>query len=128
MSKGHDREDRTGTGTRSVFGYQTRFDLREGFPICTTKKVFWKGVVHELLWFLKGSTNIKYLQDNGVHIWDEWADEDGDLGPVYGAQWRDWAFLELDPDNGTDRYQWKHIDQIAQVIKSIKEDPFSRRS
>lgn len=110
------RPDRTGTGTWSVFGRQMRFDLSEGFPLVTTKKVFLKGIIHELLWFLSGSTNVRYLQDNGVHIWDEWADEHGELGPVYGSQWRSWP----DVDGGT-------IDQIGAVLKSIRENPDSRR-
>ena len=115
LENGTDKEDRTGTGTRSVFGYQMRFDLQKGFPLMTTKKVYWKGVAHELLWFLKGDTNIKYLNDNDVHIWDEWADENGDLGNVYGHQWRSWEGRE-----GT-------IDQISEVIEQIKENPYSRR-
>ena len=110
------RPDRTGTGTWSVFGRQMRFDLSEGFPLVTTKKVFLKGIIHELLWFLSGSTNIRYLQDHGVHIWDEWADEHGELGPVYGSQWRSWP----DADGGT-------IDQIAALLVSIRENPDSRR-
>ncbi|MDR0579171.1 MAG: thymidylate synthase [Campylobacteraceae bacterium] len=110
------KEDRTGTGTYSVFGYQMRFDLNEGFPLITTKKCHLKSIIHELLWFLKGDTNIKYLKDNGVKIWDEWADEDGDLGPVYGAQWRSWR-------GAND----KTIDQIKDVIARIKSDPSSRR-
>lgn len=110
------KDDRTGTGTRSIFGCQLRFDLNEGFPLVTTKKVFLKGVIHELLWFLAGDTNIKYLQDNGVHIWDEWATENGDLGPVYGKQWRSWAA----PDG-------RVIDQIAEAVRVIKEKPRSRR-
>ena len=110
------KEDRTGTGTKSVFGYQMRFNLREGFPVITTKKLHLRSIIHELLWFLKGDTNIKYLKDNGVRIWDEWADEDGNLGPVYGSQWRSWPT----PDGG-------HIDQISQVIDSIKNNPDSRR-
>jgi len=110
------RPDRTGTGTWSVFGRQMRFDLSEGFPLVTTKKVFLKGIIHELLWFLSGSTNVRYLQDHGVHIWDEWADEHGELGPVYGSQWRSWP----DVDGGT-------IDQIGAVLKSIRENPDSRR-
>lgn len=116
LEHGHKKEDRTGTGTISVFGYQMRFDLEEGFPLLTTKKVHLKSIIHELLWFLQGSTNIKYLKDNGVSIWDEWADENGNLGPVYGYQWRNWP----KPD-GT------HIDQIAQVVNSIKKNPDSRR-
>ena len=115
LDNGVDREDRTGTGTRSIFGHQLRFNLQEGFPLMTTKKVYWKGVAYELLWFLKGDTNIKYLNDNDVHIWDEWADENGDLGNVYGHQWRSWEGRE-----GT-------IDQISEVIEQIKENPYSRR-
>ena len=110
------KEDRTGTGTLSVFGYQMRFDLRQGFPVLTTKKLHLKSIIHELLWFLQGSTNIQYLTDNGVRIWDEWADENGDLGPVYGSQWRSWP----KPDGG-------HIDQIGQLISQIKSNPDSRR-
>jgi len=116
LEHGHKKEDRTGTGTLSVFGYQMRFDLAEGFPLLTTKKVHLKSIIHELLWFLQGSTNIKYLKDNGVSIWDEWADEQGNLGPVYGYQWRNWP----KPD-GT------HIDQISQVVNMIKKTPDSRR-
>lgn len=116
IEHGHKKEDRTGTGTYSVFGYQMRFNLEEGFPLLTTKKVHLKSIIHELLWFLQGSTNIKYLKDNGVSIWDEWADEHGNLGPVYGYQWRNWP----KPD-GT------HIDQIAQVVEAIKKNPDSRR-
>ncbi len=110
------REDRTGTGTLGVFGYQMRFDLAAGFPLLTTKKLHLKSIVHELLWFLKGSTNIAYLKENGVSIWDEWADANGDLGPVYGKQWRSWAA----PDGQT-------IDQIANVVEAIKRNPYSRR-
>jgi len=110
------KEDRTGTGTLSVFGYQMRFDLAQGFPALTTKKLHLKSIIHELLWFLQGSTNIQYLTDNGVRIWDEWADENGDLGPVYGSQWRSWP----KPDGG-------HIDQISQLISQIKSNPDSRR-
>ncbi len=108
--------DRTGTGTKSVFGYQSRFDLSEGFPLVTTKKCHLRSIIHELLWFLQGDTNIRYLKENGVRIWDEWADENGDLGPVYGSQWRSWPT----PDG-------KHIDQIAQIIDQIKNTPDSRR-
>ncbi len=113
---GHRKEDRTGTGTVSVFGYQMRFDLSEGFPMVTTKKLHLKSIIHELLWFLKGETNIAYLKEHGVRIWDEWATEDGDLGPVYGKQWRSWAT----PDG-------RSIDQISEVIAQIKAKPDSRR-
>ncbi|WP_180574457.1 thymidylate synthase [Agrobacterium vitis] len=116
MENGSDRGDRTGTGTRSVFGYQMRFDLAQGFPALTTKKLHLRSIIHELLWFLKGDTNIAYLKENGVSIWDEWADENGDLGPVYGAQWRSWP----KPGGG-------HIDQIANLVESIKTSPNSRR-
>ena len=110
------KSDRTGTGTYSVFGHQMRFDLSEGFPLVTTKKMFLKGIIHELLWFLSGSTNIKYLTDHNVHIWDEWADEHGELGPVYGSQWRSWP----GPDGAT-------IDQISRVVHDIRHNPDSRR-
>ena len=113
IDKGVQKEDRTGTGTISVFGYQMRFDLQEGFPVMTTKKLHLRSIIHELLWFLQGDTNIKYLNDNKVSIWNEWADEKGDLGPVYGAQWRNWN------NDG--------IDQISEVIKLIKTNPNSRR-
>lgn len=116
LEHGHKKEDRTGTGTLSVFGYQMRFNLAEGFPLLTTKKVHLKSIIHELLWFLQGSTNIAYLKEYGVTIWDEWADEHGNLGPVYGYQWRNWP----KPD-GT------HIDQITQVVEAIKKNPDSRR-
>ncbi len=116
LAQGNAKTDRTGTGTTSVFGYQMRFDLNAGFPLLTTKKVHLKSIIHELLWFLQGSTNIAYLKENGVRIWDEWADENGNLGPVYGYQWRNWP----KPD-GT------HIDQITQVINAIKKTPDSRR-
>ncbi|RMG75544.1 MAG: thymidylate synthase [Bacteroidetes bacterium] len=116
MDHGVDRGDRTGTGTRSIFGHQMRFDLADGFPLVTTKKVHLKSVIHELLWFLKGDSNVKYLQDHGVRIWNEWADEAGDLGPVYGVQWRSWGTA----DGGT-------IDQIQEVIRQIRETPESRR-
>ncbi|PVV27448.1 MAG: thymidylate synthase, partial [gamma proteobacterium symbiont of Ctena orbiculata] len=114
--QGVDKEDRTGTGTRSVFGYQMRFDLDDGFPLLTTKRLHLRSIIHELLWFLKGDTNVRYLQENGVSIWDEWADEDGDLGPVYGYQWRSWPA----PEGG-------HIDQISQLIEHIRTNPDSRR-
>ena len=113
LENGTIKQDRTGTGTKSVFGYQMRFDLSEGFPMVTTKKLHLKSIVYELLWFLKGDTNIKYLQENGVRIWNEWADEKGDLGPVYGYQWRNW--------NGDE------IDQISEIIETIKTNPDSRR-
>lgn len=116
LEKGVEKGDRTGTGTRSVFGYQMRFDLGRGFPLLTTKKLHLKSIIHELLWFLKGETNIKYLKKHGVRIWDEWADEKGELGPVYGFQWRFWQ----DPDGGV-------VDQISQVIDQIKNNPDSRR-
>jgi len=116
LDKGVRKEDRTGTGTLSVFGYQMRFDLGAGFPALTTKKVHLRSIIHELLWFLKGDTNIGYLRDNGVSIWDEWADENGDLGPVYGYQWRSWPAA-----NG------EHIDQISQVLDQIRNNPDSRR-
>lgn len=116
LRSGVRKEDRTGTGTISVFGYQMRFNLEEGFPLVTTKKVHLKSVIHELLWFLKGDTNIAYLKENGVSIWDEWADENGDLGPVYGYQWRSWAC----PDG-------RVVDQIAQVQEMIRRNPDSRR-
>ena len=116
LENGSDRGDRTGTGTRSVFGHQMRFDLADGFPVITTKRLHLRSIIHELLWFLKGDTNIRYLKENGVSIWDEWADENGDLGPVYGAQWRSW------PD-----YDGGHIDQMAKLVESIKTNPNSRR-
>lgn len=116
LANGVEKSDRTGTGTKSVFGYQMRFDLSEGFPLLTTKKVHLKSIIHELLWFLKGDTNVRYLQENGVRIWNEWADENGDLGHIYGYQWRSW------PD-----YQGGHIDQISQAIDQIKNTPDSRR-
>lgn len=114
--QGLDRKDRTGTGTRSLFGHQLRYDLKEGFPLVTTKKVHLKSVIYELLWFLKGDTNVKYLQDNGVRIWNEWADENGELGRVYGAQWRSWQAAD-----------GRTIDQIVNVVNSIKNNPTSRR-
>ena len=113
LDSGNEKNDRTGTGTKSVFGYQMRFDLSEGFPMVTTKKLHLKSIVHELLWFLNGDTNIKYLQDNGVRIWNEWADENGNLGPVYGHQWRNWNSEE--------------IDQISDIIETLKTNPDSRR-
>lgn len=112
---GVEKSDRTGTGTRSVFGYQMRFNLQEGFPLVTTKKLHLRSIIHELLWFLQGDSNIKYLKDNGVSIWDEWADENGELGPVYGVQWRNWTGRE------------QNVDQITELIKTIKTNPDSRR-
>jgi len=116
LNNGTQKHDRTGTGTISVFGYQMRFNLEDGFPMVTTKKLHLRSIIHELIWFLKGETNIKYLKENGVSIWDEWADENGELGPVYGSQWRSWPT----PDG-------RHIDQISQVINQIKNTPDSRR-
>ena len=116
LDKGVTKEDRTGTGTISVFGYQMRFDLNEGFPALTTKKLHLRSIIHELLWFLKGETNIQYLKDNNVSIWDEWADENGNLGPVYGSQWRSWPTAD-----------GRHIDQIRQVVEQLKNNPDSRR-
>lgn len=117
LDHGTDRSDRTGTGTRGVFGYQMRFDLSQGFPVTTTKKLHLKSIIHELLWFLAGDTNIKYLNDHGVSIWDEWADENGDLGPVYGKQWRSW------PGN----HDGKPIDQIRNLLSELERNPYSRR-
>lgn len=116
LDNGVDKSDRTGTGTRSVFGYQMRFNLADGFPLLTTKKVHLKSIIHELLWFLKGDTNVRYLQENGVRIWNEWADENGDLGHIYGYQWRSW------PD-----YRGGNIDQIKEAVETIKNNPDSRR-
>src|SRR5574344_1660134 len=116
LDEGVDKGDRTGTGTKSIFGYQMRFDLQKGFPILTTKKLHTKSIIHELLWFLKGETNIKYLKDHGVSIWNEWADPDGNLGPVYGYQWRSWPTAD-----------GRHVDQISKVIEQIKNTPDSRR-
>ena len=116
LERGTDKSDRTGTGTRSIFGYQMRFDLSEGFPLVTTKKLHLKSIIYELLWFIRGETNVRWLQDRGVTIWDEWADENGDLGPVYGSQWRSWPA----PDG-------RHIDQLQNVIDQIRAKPDSRR-
>jgi len=116
LDNGVRKEDRTGTGTLSVFGHQMRFDLSEGFPAITTKKLHLRSIIHELLWFLQGDTNIRYLKDNGVRIWDEWANEDGELGPVYGSQWRSWPATD-----------GRHIDQISQVVDQIRNNPDSRR-
>lgn len=116
LDNGVVKTDRTGTGTKSIFGHQMRFNLEEGFPLLTTKKLHLKSIIYELLWFLRGDTNVRYLQENGVRIWNEWADENGDLGHIYGYQWRSW------PD-----YKGGHIDQLAEVIRQIKETPDSRR-
>src|ERR1700675_3698221 len=116
LEHGTRKDDRTGTGTISVFGYQMRFDLAEGFPLLTTKRVHTKSIIHELLWFLAGETNVRYLQDNGVSIWDEWADDDGELGPIYGYQWRSWPT----PDG-------RHIDQLSNVVAEIRRNHDSRR-
>ena len=116
MTEGAVKTDRTGTGTKSIFGHQMRFDMSDGFPLLTTKKLHLKSIIHELLWFLSGSTNIKYLQDNGVRIWNEWADENGNLGPVYGYQWRSWPTSD-----------GRHIDQIQQIVDQIRHTPDSRR-
>lgn len=126
LHHGSQRMDRTGIGTKSLFGTQMRFDLEKSFPLLTTKRVWFKGVVHELLWFIKGDTNIKYLVDNGVHIWDEWADVNGDLGPVYGAQWRNWGGV-TQVDAAGDDCSYRGIDQLAQVIDDLKKNPYSRR-
>lgn len=116
LDHGIEKEDRTGTGTRSVFGYQTRFDLAEGFPLLTTKKLHLKSIIYELLWFIRGDTNVRYLQDHGVRIWNEWADEKGDLGPVYGEQWRSWKAAD-----------GRVIDQLSEAVRTIRENPNSRR-
>lgn len=116
LDEGIHKEDRTGTGTISTFGHQMRFDLSEGFPLLTTKRLHLKSIIHELLWFLQGDTNVHYLQENGVRIWNEWADENGELGPIYGYQWRSW------PD-----YQGRHIDQVKEVLRQLREEPDSRR-
>ena len=136
-NNGTDKTDRTGTGTRSIFGHQMRFDLNKGFPLVTTKKMHLKSIIYELLWFLQGDTNTKYLNDNGVKIWDEWADEDGNLGPVYGKQWRSWDNIVFVPTHnvgsGSDlvivpeHYEKKSIDQISDLIEMIKKTPDSRR-
>lgn len=143
LDNGVEKSDRTGTDTKSVFGYQMRCDLSKGFPLLTTKKLHLKSIIYELLWFLKGDTNIKYLNDNGVHIWDEWADENGNLGPIYSKQWRSWDFIKIIPgkvtlSNPNDRecspelitpasYELCVIDQISEVIKTLKTNPNSRR-
>lgn len=128
------KTDRTGTNTISVFGRQLRFNLQDGFPLLTTKKMFWKGIAHELIWLLSGSSNIGYLTANGVHIWDEWADQEGELGPVYGVQWRNWPNWVLVPGHAGPHYEWvpdemvnKPIDQITKVIERIKQKPNDRR-
>ena len=120
QTRGQEKSDRTGTGTRSVFGWQMRFDLSQGFPLLTTKKLHTRSIIYELLWFLRGETNIKYLRENGVSIWDDWADTDGNLGPVYGHQWRHWPASRTSPDG-------QEIDQITQLINGLKQNPDSRR-
>ena len=120
LDHGHEKADRTGTGTRSVFGWQMRFDLAGGFPLLTTKKLHLRSIIHELLWFLQGDTNIRYLKENGVSIWDDWADANGDLGPVYGHQWRHWPAGSVDNPGA-------EIDQITQLIEGLKQNPDSRR-
>ncbi len=131
VEEGTPKRDRTGTGTKSIFGHQMRFNLKDGFPLVTLKNTYWKGVVHELLWFLKGDTNTKYLVDNNVHIWNEWANENGDLGPVYGKQWVDWGgrktngFIEFENNNYDEHI--KGINQVQQVIDTLKTNPDSRR-
>ena len=127
LTMGKEKGDRTGTGTRSLFMEQLKFDMREGFPILTTKKVHWHSVMHEMLWMIRGDTNIKYLNDNGVTIWDEWADEKGELGPVYGKQWRSWEHYENPRDVGMARSGLRWIDQLKNVADSIKQNPVSRR-
>lgn len=133
LDHGHPKSDRTGTGTLSIFGYQMRFDLAAGFPLLTTKKLHLRSIIYELLWFLQGETNIRYLQENGVHIWDEWADEKGDLGPVYGHQWRYWPNWVLVPGHAgptdwiPDQMENRPIDQIADSISLLKNNPDSRR-
>lgn len=134
MARGVKRNDRTGTGTTDLFGYQMRFDLSAGFPLLTTKRVHWKSVVYELLWMLAGDTNIKYLNDHGVTIWNEWANESGDLGPVYGHQWRSWSSFRFVPGHSGVHYEWEPdawtrepLDQISNVIEQVKKNPDSRR-
>lgn len=130
LNSGHEKQDRTGTGTFSTFGYQSRYDLSKGFPLLTTKKLHIKSIIHELLWFLSGDTNIKYLQDNGVSIWDDWADENGDLGKVYGHQWRDFGgFVSWEYDDLGNPYPVENdgIDQIIEIIRQLKQNPDSRR-
>jgi len=122
LSEGKERDDRTGVGTLGVFGAQLRFDLRESFPCLTTKRLHLRSIIHELLWFLAGDTNIRYLEENGVSIWDEWADENGDLGPVYGRQWRSWVGYDPSSPEG-----YRTIDQVARVVESLRTDPTSRR-
>lgn len=130
LTEGVKREDRTGTGTIGIFGHQMRFDLSEGFPLLTTKKLHWKSIAVELLWFLRGDTNVAYLKQNGVSIWDEWIDENGDLGPIYGKQWRSWATNKHIKKLDKDGYEWylaETVDQISKVITSLKTNPYSRR-
>lgn len=125
LTEGRPRKDRTGTGTIVVFGHEMKFDMRKGFPLLTTKKVYLRAIIHEMLWFLKGSTNIKYLTDNNVTIWDEWADADGELGPIYGFQWRNWRKYSFDPANGVNHVAY--IDQIANLVKKLQTNPDDRR-
>jgi thymidylate synthase len=127
LFSGNHKEDRTGTGTISLFGEQLRFDLSKGFPLITTKKVHLKSIIHELLWFLSGSTNIKYLTDNGVTIWNEWADEDGELGPVYGKQWRSWDKVEINWAGAYPQLELNPLDQIQNLVNDLKNNPDSRR-
>jgi thymidylate synthase len=130
MENGYDSDDRTGVGTKSVFGRQVRFDLQKGFPLLNLKRTYWKGVLVELLWLMRGETNIKFLTDRGVHIWDEWADENGDLGPVYGEQWRNWSASELEqkyPGASLNGMEYVKIDQLYNAIQTIKNNPNSRR-
>lgn len=127
VQEGIDKEDRTGVGTKSIFGHQMRFDIQYGFPLLTTKHTNFKAILVELLWFLQGGTNVDFLHQHNVHIWDEWADENGNLGPVYGKQWRSWPAFKLKQEDGIDVAQAQTVDQIANVVKSLRENPFSRR-
>ncbi|MDH5159849.1 thymidylate synthase [Heyndrickxia oleronia] len=129
LDHGVEKSDRTGTGTLSVFGWQSRYDLTKGFPLLTTKRLHWTSIAHELLWFLRGDTNVKYLRENGVNIWDEWADENGELGPVYGEQWRSWSYFKYELGQSVEYDGWNRfrVDQISQVIEQIRNNPDSRR-
>lgn len=129
LKNGVDEDDRTGTGCTAVFGRQMRFDLRKGFPLLTTKKIHWKSVVHELIWFMRGDTNIKYLNDNGVTIWDEWANEEGECGPIYGYQWRSWPVWDpFQKDLGPEDSKWRHIDQLKEALDKLVFKPRDRRN